>query len=75
LAQNGISEEKKQTPLFQSHGDEDTVVFLPKGQNANKVLAEGGVKYVNFKVYPTLSHSTSTGVIQDFEAFLAKVLP
>lgn len=69
------TEASLQTPIRFFHGDEDDVVRLEYGRDAESRVRQMGAKDVQFKEYEGLPHSASDEEMMDFLAFLKTRLP
>lgn len=71
-----ISETNKSLPVLQCHGDSDFVVPVQWGAMSSQVMSTFLDKsHYNFKIYPNLSHSSSSAELNDVINFIRTNLP
>ncbi|KAI5290420.1 hypothetical protein KEM54_001590 [Ascosphaera aggregata] len=61
-------------PIFQAHGDMDSVIPIALGQMSSQILQGLGMS-VDFKSYRGLDHSADPDEIEDLSQFLRRVIP
>lgn len=67
------TENGRQTPILQCHGDSDPMVSLQVGQMTGAFLQKFSARY-QMKIYPGLSHSSSPKELEDVRRFLNEQL-
>jgi len=70
-----ITEENKQTPIFQAHGELDYVVRYEWGTTTRDTLREKYGRELEWHSYPDLEHSADPQEINDMQTWLEKRIP
>ena len=62
-------------PIFFGHGTADPLIPAPIANLTLQVLQGKGMSDINFKLYPSMGHSSCPQEMEDLKKFILRVLP
>jgi predicted esterase len=68
-----VTDAAKKTPVFQAHGDRDTVVKFDWADDARKIIQSQGVEKVVFKKYRGMGHELGPEEFHDIKEWLKTI--
>lgn len=67
------NENNKITPVFQGHGDADSMVDLEFAKLANEVISSFNPN-IKLNIYPNVCHSTNNKEMKELQEFIISII-